>query len=119
MQRRQKRANRRQQALISRQLEIASEIGYFTDSQPKMDHESEIMVIPHRFDGSGSDSGSRESEKRDFLLTDGVDGISAGVTASGPWATGSGYRFIPLLRANPGGRLDITHAWQRVPRTIP
>ena len=34
---------------------------------------------------------------------DGVDGVRAGVTASGPWATGSGYRFTPLLRANPGG----------------
>ena len=26
-----------------------------------------------------------------------------GSQASGPWAIGSGYRFTPLLRANPGG----------------
>ena len=26
-----------------------------------------------------------------------------GSKASGPWAIGSGYRFTPLLRANPGG----------------
>ena len=26
-----------------------------------------------------------------------------GSQASGPWAMGSGYRFTPLLRANPGG----------------
>ena len=42
-----------------------------------------------------------------------------GSQASGPWAIGSGYRFTPLLRANPGGGLDNTQAWQRVPRTIP
>ena len=28
-----------------------------------------------------------------------------GSQASGPWAIGSGYRFTPLLRANPGGVL--------------
>ena len=26
-----------------------------------------------------------------------------GSQTSGPWAIGSGYRFTPLLRANPGG----------------
>ena len=26
-----------------------------------------------------------------------------GSQVSGPWAIGSGYRFTPLLRANPGG----------------
>ena len=35
----------------SRQLEMAVEIGYFTDFQPQIDQDSKIMVIPHRFNG--------------------------------------------------------------------
>ena len=38
-------------AASSQQLEIAVEIGYFTDFQPQIDQDSRIMVIPHRFNG--------------------------------------------------------------------
>ena len=34
-------------AAISRQLETAVEIGYFTDFQPQIDQDSKIVVIPH------------------------------------------------------------------------
>ena len=36
---------------ISRQLEIAVEIGYFTDFPSQIDQDSKIMVIPHRLNG--------------------------------------------------------------------
>ena len=90
---------------MSRQLKIAVEIGY---SKSIYWLEIGFQISRVREQGYPADS-------RCQRLPHGCDSSQA----SGPWAIGSGYRFTPLLRANPGGGLDNTQAWERVPRTIP